>query len=200
MSQTKSSLPPVSSMQLVPVGIALNLALGGVVHILKLPIFLDAVGTIAVTVLAGARAGVLTGAISFVIAGFLLSPAYPWFIGTQAAIALFVNLVGRKGGYSTRGRQVAFGLLLGVVTGAVSAPVTVILFGGISGSGASLISAYLIATGRKVVDAVILSGLASEPLDKTLQTLIAFTVLRGLPSDLLSRFQIDVLRRNRLLR
>jgi energy-coupling factor transport system substrate-specific component len=188
------------AMLLIPVGIAVNLALGGIVHVLKLPIFLDAIGTIVVTLLVGLRAGVITGAVSFLLAGLLINPVYPWFIGTQAAIALFAHLIAKRGGYRTIAGRVGFGILLGIVTGAVSAPVIVFLFGGISGSGASLIAAYLMATGRKVVEAVLLSGLAAEPLDKTLQTLLAIQLLRGLPADILQRFDRDVLARNGIIR
>jgi energy-coupling factor transport system substrate-specific component len=190
---------PVNAMLVIPVGIALNLAVGAVIHILKLPIFLDAIGTIVVTLLVGMRAGIITGVISFLLAGVFVSPAYPWFSGTQAAIAVFTYLVARIGGYRTIPKRVGFGILLGVVTGILSAPVIVYLFGGISGSGASLIAAYLMATGKKVVESVLLSGLAAEPLDKTLQTLIAITVLKGLPKDLLARFNRMILQKNGLL-
>lgn len=200
MGTSASSVRPINSALLIPIGIALNLALGTVVHLLKLPIFLDAVGTIVVTLLAGVRAGIITGIGSFLLAGVLLNPAYPWFSGTQAIIAVFARIVGQRGGYKTVYRRVAFGLLLGIVTGIVSAPVTAFLFGGISGSGASLITAYLMATGKKVVEAVLLSGLASEPLDKLFQTLLAYVLLQGVPQNILARFDQDILKKNDLLR
>ena len=199
MNTPESSSRPIDAMLVIPIGIALNLALGAVVHILKLPIFLDAIGTIVVTLLAGVRAGIITGVGSFLLAGFLVNPAYPWFSGTQAAIAVFTYLVARIGGYRTIPRRIGFGLLLGVVTGILSAPIIVFLFGGISGSGASLIAAYFMATGKKVVESVLLSGLAAEPLDKTLQTFLAYAILRGLPKDLLARFNRPILQKNGLL-
>lgn len=200
MSNPASSTRPINSALLIPIGIALNLAIGTVVHLLKLPIFLDAIGTIVVTVLAGITAGIITGVGSFVLAGILVNPAYPWFSGTQVVIAVFVRIVAQRGGYKTVYWRVVFGLLLGILTGIASAPVTAFLFGGISGSGASLITAYLMATGKKVLQAVILSGLASEPLDKLFQTLLAYGLLRGVPQDILSRFDQNVLKKNGLLK
>lgn len=200
MSTSVNSKRPINSALLIPIGIALNLALGTVVHLLKLPIFLDAVGTIVVTLLGGVTSGIITGVGSFVLAGVLVNPAYPWFSGTQVVIAVFARIVAVRSGYKTVYRRIVFGLLLGVVTGIVSAPVTAFLFGGISGSGASLITAYLMATGKKVVQAVILSGLASEPLDKLFQTLLAYILLRGAPPDILSRFDQDTLKKNGLLK
>jgi len=187
---------PVNPTLIIPVGIALNLAIGTVVYLLKLPIFLDAIGTIVITMLLGIRAGIITGVLSFILAGIFISPVYPWFSGTQAAIAIFVFFAAKVGGYRTIIKRIIFGVLLGVVTGILSAPIHVYLFGGISGSGASLITAYLMATGKKVAESVLLAGLAAEPLDKTLQTLIAILIIKGIPKDLLVRFNNVILKNN----
>jgi energy-coupling factor transport system substrate-specific component len=199
---TSEKLSPntVNPMLIIPIGIAVNLALGGVVHILKVPIFLDAIGTMVVTLIVGLRAGVITGVGSFLIAGALVNPIYPWFSGTQVAIALFTFLVAKIGGYRTIPSRIVFGFALGIVAGIFSAPIKVYLFGGIDGSGSSLITAYLIATGKNILESVLWSGLAAEPLDKMIQTFMAYALVRGLPSDLLSRFNHQILKRNGLLR
>jgi energy-coupling factor transport system substrate-specific component len=81
----------------------------------------------------------------------------------------------------------------------MSAPVIVALFGGITGSGASLVVAFLLASGNSVIQSVVLSGLAAEPLDKTIQVLLALWLLRGVPGSLLERFRNDRLTKNGLL-
>ena len=43
------------------IGIALNMALGQLAGMLKLPVFLDSIGTILVAVLCGPWAGAVTG-------------------------------------------------------------------------------------------------------------------------------------------
>lgn len=45
----------VSLLALVPMGVAINLAIGLTVASLKLPIFLDAIGTVLFTILCGWR-------------------------------------------------------------------------------------------------------------------------------------------------
>ena len=56
------------SRQLIPIAIAINIVLGYTVQtILKLPIYLDSIGTILVGVLAGPIAGALTGILSNLI-------------------------------------------------------------------------------------------------------------------------------------
>ena len=184
------------TLALIPLGIALNLALGTLVHTLKLPVYVDAVGTIAVTLLAGLRAGILVGVASFLLGGILTNPVLPWFSGTQAAIAIYTHLVARRGGFRTWLLTILAGIGLGIVAGVVSAPVIVGLFGGITGSGASLIVAFLLASGKSVLKSVVLSGLAAEPLDKTIQCLLAIWILRGLPRSLLTSFQGGSLREN----
>jgi energy-coupling factor transport system substrate-specific component len=180
----------------VPIGVAVNLALGTIVRALHAPVYLDATGTIAVTVLIGFRAGALAGVLSFLIGGVTVNPVLPWFSGTQVAIAAYAYYAGRLGAYKTLLRTVLAGLGLGVVAGVVSAPVIVYLFGGVTGSGASLVVAYLLATGHGLVKSVLYSGLASEPVDKLLQTLLAVWILRGLPRSLVMRFPSPSLAKN----
>jgi energy-coupling factor transport system substrate-specific component len=179
---------PAPMLALIPLGIALNLALGTIVHTLKLPVYIDAVGTVITTLLLGLRAGILVGVSSFLIGGVIVNPVLPWFSGTQAAIAIYTHVVARRGGFKSYPRTILSGVGLGLVAGVVSAPVIVYLFGGITGSGASLVVAFLLASGKSILNSVILSGLAAEPLDKTLQCLLAVWVLRSLPPRLLGRF------------
>lgn len=170
----------------VPLAIALNLALGSIVHALKLPLYLDAVGTIATTLLFGWRAGIVTGVGSFLLAGVTLNPVLPWFSATQAAIAVYTYLINRVGGFRSYFRTLLSGLGLGVVAGAISAPVIAYLFGGITGSGSSLVVGWLLSTGHRLLTSVFLSGLASEPIDKAIQSLLAVWLVRGLPPGLVN--------------
>lgn len=188
------------AVALIPVGIVLNLVLGTLVHTLKLPVYVDAVGTIVTTLVAGLPAGIIVGVASFLLGGILTNPVLPWFVGTQAVIAIYTHIVAMRGGFSSVTRTILSGVGLGIVAGIVSAPVIVHLFGGITGSGASLIVAYLLATGKGVLKSVVMSGLAAEPIDKTIQCLLAVWLLKGMPRSLLVPFQSTALRRNRFIR
>lgn len=188
------------TIALISAGIVLNMAIGTVVHTLKLPVYLDAVGTIIVTLLAGMPAGVVTGVSSFLLGGLLTNPVLPWFSGTQAAIAVYCGVLAARGGFATYARTAMTGVGLGVVAGVVSAPVIVYLFGGITGSGASLVVAFLLASGRSLVQSVLLSGVAAEPVDKLLQCLLAIWLLRGLPKSILKEFGDGYLIRNGFVR
>ena len=48
---------------LIPVAIAINIAVGQIVVLLKLPVYLDSIGTVLVGIICGPWAGALTGAV-----------------------------------------------------------------------------------------------------------------------------------------
>ena len=50
------------TLALIPVAIAINIAIGQIIVLLKLPIYLDSIGTVLVGMLVGPIAGLLTGA------------------------------------------------------------------------------------------------------------------------------------------
>jgi energy-coupling factor transport system substrate-specific component len=188
------------ALAVIPLGIAMNIALGTIIHTLKLPIFLDAVGTITVTLLLGMRSGIAVGVLSFLIGGLLTDPVLPWFCGTQVVIAVYTHIVARYAGFKSIFRTILSGIGLGVVAAIASAPVIVMLFGGITGSGSSLVVAFLLKSGQGIIKSVLLSGLASEPLDKTLQCLLSMWILRGLPKSILQNFTNGSLIQNKMLK
>jgi hypothetical protein len=55
------------------------------------------------------------------------------------------------------------------------------LFGGITGSGSALIVAFFLKAGQQLLNAALLSGLAAEPVDKSLQVLLAALLYRATP-------------------
>jgi energy-coupling factor transport system substrate-specific component len=184
------------SLVLIPFGIGINFGIGAIMFALKLPIYLDAVGTILITLLLGWRAGVITGVLSFVLTSILVNPLAIYFVGTQAAIAIYVHLIAKRGGFSSVFKTILSGIGLGIVGAIVSAPVIVYLFGGITGNGPSLIVAYLVASGKTILKSVVLSGLSIEPIDKTLQCLLALFILRTLSQKRLRMYSNDNLIKN----
>lgn len=187
--ENPSLSPKTAALALVPLGVLLNLGIGTIVHVLKLPVFLDAIGTMVVTVLIGWRWGALSGVLSFLIGGLLVNPVMPWFSGTQVVIALMVGLMAAKGGFRNIPRVVMTGIVVGICAAIASAPVIIKLFGGITGSGSGLITSFLLASGKKIVESVLLTGLSCEPIDKTLQALLTFWLLKSLPSRIRQKFE-----------
>lgn len=80
---------------LIPVAVAMNIVLGTVVaSVLKLPIYLDSVGTILVAALAGPLAGALTGFLgNMVWTGLAPAPFQSQFAAPFAVVAFVVGLL-----------------------------------------------------------------------------------------------------------
>ena len=88
---------------LMPVAIALNIVLGGAVaNAIKLPIYLDSIGTILVGVLCGPIAGALTGGVTNLLWSYVIPPPFQsasaaGFAVTAVVIGLIAGIVGRAG-------------------------------------------------------------------------------------------------------
>ena len=63
----------------------------------------------------------------------------------------------------------------------MSAPVVVYLFGGVTGSGSAFVVAFFLKTGQQLLKSALLAGLTTEPIDKTLQVLLAALLYRATP-------------------
>jgi hypothetical protein len=247
---------------LMPVAIAINIVLGYTVQtVLKLPIYLDSIGTILVGVLAGPIAGALTGILSnliwqyapgigggtigpfaivagvigllaglwgyigvyrsrpatgsqlgiaalvaaalvFVIAVPIFSnPAYTdpniggypdWVYTAAIVIAIVAAIV--VAGFTYLRRDLAglwvaaAGVITGIVAAFVSAPISAIAFGGVTGSGGDLIVAALRQGGADVLQASLGQGLFSDPIDKTITSFVVFIILFSLSPRFIARF------------
>jgi energy-coupling factor transport system substrate-specific component len=89
------------TIALMPVAIALNIVLGAAVaNALKIPIYLDSIGTILVGVLCGPIAGALTGALTNVLWSYVIPP--PFQSGPAAAFAITAVVIGVIAGLAGR--------------------------------------------------------------------------------------------------
>lgn len=173
---------------LIPVAIAINLTIGQIVLILKLPVYLDSIGTVLVGVICGPWAGALTGALSNIIAGIILDPGwFPWF-PVAAAIGATAGVMANLGYFKTWWKVVVTGFVIALVATIVGTPIGIVIFGGLSASGSSLITAFLLETGRSLLSSVLTTNFIAEPLDKISTSLLAFAIIDGLSVRYLARF------------
>jgi energy-coupling factor transport system substrate-specific component len=183
---------------------ALNFSIGSVVYLIKLPIYLDSIGTILCALLLAPdrKASFLcawaAAWMSLIVSSFV-NPFLPWFALTDIAIAAVCALVTIRAVPTFRARPmntaafavsvVVCGVLTGIAAAVASAPVVVYLFGGVTGSGSAFVVAFFLKTGQQLMGAALLSGLAADPVDKVVQVLIAALLYRATPAAF-----IDLLR------
>ncbi|MCI0344207.1 MAG: hypothetical protein L0221_02025 [Chloroflexi bacterium] len=258
---------------LIPIAIAINIVLGQTVGTaLKIPLYLDSIGTILVGALAGPIAGALTGLLAnliwtFVLAGTPFGSAFAWPYAIVAAeIGLLAGIFGYYGFFRNRpntpierltvGAVVAIGVLAGlvyfgvlpaytrgvtffgdlssvspvfqavavaiaallvfaavifviqlfvrrnlavayvvvggaicgVISALISAPISAIFFGGVTGSGSDLLVAAFQQAGASLQEAVLQQGLIQDPIDKTIEFIIVFALLQTLSRRFTARF------------
>ena len=102
---------------LIPIAIAINIILGQTVSAaLKVPVYLDSIGTILVGVLAGPIAGALTGGLANLIWTYVLpSPFHSDFAAPFFIVGLLAGLFGRLGFFRSRPNTSNERLALGAI-------------------------------------------------------------------------------------
>ena len=181
---------------------ALNFAIGNIVYLVKLPIYLDSIGTILCAFLifpdriAAICCAFIAGLIGVILSGLVINPFLPWFTFSVLAIVLVSALLTARATDTFRaqplrpipffGQVIVYGVITGIVAAIVSAPVVVYLFGGVTGSGSAFVVAFFLKTGEQLLNAALFAGLTTEPVDKTLQVLVAALLYRATPHEFIA--------------
>lgn len=187
----RSPLPMTMIVTLIPVCVALNIVGGLIAHTLKLPVYLDMIGTaISAIVLGpwwGALVGVLTNSGSSLINGPTSLPF------------MLVNIVGALlWGYGVRswklGRTIPRFFLLNVIVAVactiVAAPIIVLVFGGATGAGADALTGTFLAVGQNLVGSVLSSNILTSLADKIIGGFVALAIIEALPKSLTQNIDI----------
>jgi energy-coupling factor transport system substrate-specific component len=175
---------------MIPVAIAINIAVGQLVYgVLKVPLYLDSIGTVLVGVLAGPWAGALTGLLSNLIWGLTgLNVTYAPFAAVAAVIGLMAGLFGEAAWMRSWWKAILAGAITGLVAAILSAPISAYVFGGVTGAGTDILVAAFRQAGLDVLGSSMAQGVASDPLDKAISFFVVWLIVRSLPMRFLGRF------------
>lgn len=121
-----------ATLVLMAVAIAINVAVGSIAYFLRLPIYLDSIGTVLVGVLAGPWAGALTGLLSNLIWSILpipggAGPTAAFFAPVAGVIGLMAGFWARQGVFRLRTDDARVGGFLALATGIGAAMVTLLI-------------------------------------------------------------------------
>lgn len=177
------------TLALIPVAIVINIVAGQLAILLRIPLYLDSIGTVLVGALAGPLAGALTGILSNVLWAIIFSnpTLFPFSI-VAGLIGLAAGVAGSRGAFKSLLWTIVAGILTGIMAALVSAPIAYYVFGGVTGAGTDVIVAAFQAMGASVLQAALGQGIVSDPLDKTISFIIVWLILRGMSKRLLSQF------------
>lgn len=168
--------------------IAINMILGQLASILKLPIFLDSIGTILAALLGGPWVALLTGLITNLLWGLISSPVAAAFAPVAMVIGLAAGYLARVGWFRNGWQVIVSGLVITIAVTIVATPIRTYLFGGVTGSGADFAVAYLHAVGEGLLQSVGLTVFGTNLADKVISALLAWQLVRQMPKRMAMQF------------
>ena len=166
--------------------IALNVGLGKVSNLLGLPLAMDTVGTILSAVLVPWPFTLLVAILSSLAASLVIHPAFLFYIGTQLTIAVLALLFVRAGLFHSWMKAIFAGLVIGIASAVVSAPVTAVVFGGIATPSITALNAVFLAAGESLWKSVLQGALIVESIDKVIAGILVFLAIKRLPTRMLN--------------
>ena len=119
-------------LTLMPVAIAINIAVGSIAFALRLPIYLDSIGTVLVGALAGPWAGALTGILSNLIWSILpipggAGPTAAFFAPVAGVIGLMAGFWAGRGVFQIRSDDARVGRFLSLAAGFAAAAIALLI-------------------------------------------------------------------------
>ena len=172
------------ALVLIPVGVSINVVGYQMSQILKLPIFIDQIGTILVSMITGPWVGMVTGLLGNVVNGMIYPTAFGYAI-VSMLIGFVSGFLSRWKWYSNIVGVVIGCALLNVVSSVSAAVVTVFMFGGVTGAGTDLLTAAFVASGQALWNSVLTTNVISGTVNTIVNFAIAWIIVRRIPDRFL---------------
>ena len=174
-------------LALVPLAVAINVAMGFVVNQLGLPVYLDTIGTVLAVLLAGTWAGIVVGVVGQAIIALQVGVFMLAFAPIQALIAVLAGVAASAHGFASPLRAAGWGAAVGLVAGAASAVISYFVFKGVTATGVTGLATVLRGSGFTLPQSVTIASVLTDVVDKTLVFLVVAALLRALPSRVARR-------------
>ncbi|ERI93728.1 ECF transporter S component [Clostridium sp. YIM B02515] len=174
-----------ASLVLIPAAVGINYIGKLIASALKLPLWLDAIGTSLASMLAGPVIGAISGAVNNVIYGLTADPVSFVYALTSIAIGIAIGVMAYKGWVDNIGKAIVTGLVVALVSAIVSTPLNIGFWGGQTGNlWGDALFATLTGHGFPTFIASFLDELVVDLPDKVATVIIAFLIFKGLPKKL----------------
>lgn len=170
---------------LIPIGIGINATGSLISNTLKLPLFIDNIGTVLLAILAGPWAAALTGALANMVNAMFGNPVQLAFIPVPVSIGLTAGFLARRGYFNNVKRVIVPAVVLTIVATLVATPIVVVVFGGVTGAGASAVTGVIMASGRSLIESALSAQLMVEAVDKGGTAFVAYFIGRAVPTQFL---------------
>lgn len=183
----------VSVMQICFLGIAaaLNVAGANLALLLRLPVYLDSLGTVLAAILLGPVYGMIPGVLSGIISGCVSDVYAFYYIPVQMVVGGMAGIFYQK--IKPNGRRLwkvaltAFCISLPGTL--VSSWITASVFGGITSSGSSILVQLLHAGGLEMTASVCIVQAVTDYLDRIIIVFCALLLCHTLPVSMKQKVQ-----------
>ena len=170
------------NLTLVAMGISLNIIGALVALTLRLPIYLDSIGTILVACLLGPKFAVMTGVCGSLVSGMTFDPYSLYFAPVQISTGLLAGLMYEK--EFLKGYKTPLGVFIFTLpTSIISASIAAYLFGGVTSSGSSYIVQILNQFNIPMVVSVFVTQVFTDYADKFIAVLLVGLGVASLPKS-----------------
>ena len=170
-------------LTIMAMAVVINIVGGFIAIALKLPIFIDTIGTFLSAFLFGPIGGMLTGIVTSLINGLTFDPYSLYFMPVQLIIGLVSGICYKKNLF--KGKFVVLGIVITTVVGSlVASLISAFVFGGITSSGTSFIVMYLKEAGVNIVASIFSTQILFDLLDKGITVLLVLSILKSLPTNI----------------
>ena len=185
----------IRNLTLVSMAIALNV-IGALVALgLRLPIYLDSIGTILIACLIGPKYAVMTGVCGSLVSGITFDPYSIYFAPVQISTGLLAGIMYNKG--FLKGKKTPLGVFIFTLpTSIISACIAAFLFGGVTSSGSSYIVQILSHFNVPMVVGVFATQVVTDYADKFIAVIIVALVVSAMPKNYKLSFNQRMNRQN----
>ena len=179
-----------ASLVLIPAAVGINYIGKLFAGMLKLPLWLDSIGTCLAACLAGPVVGAISGAINNIIYGVTMDPISTVYALSQAGIGIVVGLLAYYGGMKNIRGALLTGVLAGTAAVLISTPLNIRFWGGTTGNLWGDL-AYAVALAKKLPlwQASLIDEIIVDIPDKIVVLLLVSGLYKGLPKSLRSLYQ-----------
>lgn len=169
---------PARLIAFMAIAIAINFVGANIALFLRLPIYLDTIGTLLVAVLMGPWLGVLTAIVSALLNWMTTDIFSLYFSPVAIIVALVAGFIVKKN--SSPLSLIWKSLIVSVPGTIVSSLITVILFKGITSSGSSLVAQFFHGLGLDMTTSLVLVQVGTDYIDRLLSLFIVVVLAKNL--------------------
>jgi energy-coupling factor transport system substrate-specific component len=181
-----------AALVLIPAAVGINYLGKLFAGLLKLPLWLDSIGTCLAAVLGGPIVGAICGAVNNIIYGLTMDPISTVYALTSAFIGIAVGICAYKGAMKNVKGAILTGIIAGLVAVVISTPLNMKFWGGTTGNvWGDAAYAWAIANNIPAFLASALDEVIVDAPDKIVTLLIVFGIYKGLPKTLTGLYKND---------